>query len=316
MSDYVEYTNEHGEKVRLSREEYQKKVIPHKLHLYWDDKEALRQYAMQLVQDKFTGEAAQAADRLLELFGPIEGALIFRAVVHMQAREFDQAKELLTQCIERFPSSGYAYTNLAKIYAYEGSNEKAFETLETGLMKDPNQETGLDWYISLFQQNNRQEELMRRLKALTEREGAWRPSLLLGRLYLQDGNLLKAMQFYRQAIEKSGQMEDVVMTVTGELGQAQYVYQLIQIAEAYWKPTFETPYAGYNYANALIVTEQKERAIEVLQAMLQHVREEYRPGVAQYLEKLGGQSKRQEENKQEQTVQQPAEKKRWWKIWK
>ncbi|UFJ42986.1 hypothetical protein LOK74_11025 [Brevibacillus humidisoli] len=314
MSEYIEFTNEHGEKVQISREEYQKNVIPHQLHQYWDDKEALRQFAMQLVQDKFTTEAAQAADRLLELYGPIEGALVFRAVVHMQAGEFQRAKELLSTCIERFPASGTSYTNLAKIYAYEGAGEKAFETLEAGLMKEPNQENGLDWYVSHFQESNRRDELLQRLKVLAEREGAWRPQLILGRLFLQDGNLHKAMEFYRQAIERSGQMEDVVMKVTGELGQAQYVYQLIQIAEQYWQPTFQFPFAGFNYANALIVTEQKERAAEVLEAMEPHVREEYRPAVEKHLAQLTAGNA--EPSEMEQPQQADSEKKPWWKRWK
>lgn len=318
MSDYIEFTNEFGQRIEMSREDYQKKIIPHTLEMYWDDKEKLRQFAMELVRHKFPEQAATAADRLIELYGPIESALIFRSVVHMQAREFDLAKKMLTACLERFPTSASASTNLAKIYAFEGDQEKAFTTLEAGLNKDPNHENALDMYIESFQAANQKEELLRRLELLAQREQAWRPQLLLGKLYLQD-NLLKAIQFYTEAIQRCPDKEPVVIAVTGELGQAGYVYQLIQIAEKYFSPTFRFPYAGLNYANALIATDQKEKAVSVLQSMQQHVAEEYRPLVVQFMERFslaGAAAGAEAEAESPESGEAAAHpKKHWWKFW-
>lgn len=315
MSDYIEFTNEFGHRVEISREEYQKKIIPYNLEMYWEDKDKLRQFAMELVRDQFPEQAAVAADRLIELYGPIESALIFRSVVHMQAREFEQAKALLLTCLERFPTSGAAFTNLAKIYAFEGDQQKSFATLEAGLIKDPNQESGLDMYVELLAANKK-EELFKRLEDLGQREHAWRPQLLLGRLYLLEGNLLRAVQFYKEAIERCPEREAVVIAVTGELGQAGYVYQLIQIAEHYWSDAFVFPYAGFNYANALIATDQKEKALSILQAMQQHVAEEYRPLIEQFVEKLShvSLSKSVASESAETSTEQIA-KKTWWKFW-
>lgn len=251
MSEYITFTNEYGQAVQVSREDYQKKIIPHNLEMYWDDKEMLRQFAMELVRDQFPEQAGIAADRLLEMYGPIESAIIFRAVVHMQAKEFDRAKAILLDCLERFPSSGTACTNLAKIYAFEGEEAKAFEILEAGLFKDPNQENGLEMYIESFLQFNKQDELTQRLEALAEKEGAWRPKLHLARLAMKQENLLKAMQQYKEAIEGNKEKDEIVMTVTGELGQAGYVYQLIQICENYWSPDFGFPYSGFNWKSVV-----------------------------------------------------------------
>ncbi|NGQ94793.1 tetratricopeptide repeat protein [Brevibacillus sp. SYP-B805] len=317
MSDYIEFTNEFGHRIQMSREDYEKKIIPHNLELYWDDREKLRQFAMELVRDRFPKQAAIAADRLLELYGPIESALNFRAVVHMHAGEFDQAKTLLLTCLDRFPASGHAHTNLAKIYAMEGDREKAFATLEAGLFKDPNQENGLELYVESFLAMNRREELFERLEQLGQREGAWRPQLIMGRLYLQDENLLKAMQMYKEAIERSRGEEAVVIAVTGELGQAGYLYQLIQIAEQYWSPEFRFPYTGFNYAHALIQTDQREKAAAVLQAMRQHVAEAYQPMVEQFLSRLSEDLAAQhtEAGQEAQPAGEPV-KKTWWKFWK
>ncbi len=319
MSDYIEFTNEFGHRVEMSREEYQKKIIPYNLEKYWEYKDKLRQFAMELVRDQFPEQAAIAADRLIELYGPIESALIFRSVVHMQAREFDQAKSLLLTCLERFPTSGAANTNLAKIYAFEGDHEKAFSTLEAGLIKDPNQESGLDMYIELLTATKK-EELFKRLEDLGQREHAWRPQLLLGRLHLKEENLLKAVQFYKEAIERCPEREAVVIAVTGELGQAGFVYQLIQIAEQYWSEEFMFPYAGFNYANALIATDQKEKAVSILQVMQQHVAEDYRPLVRQFLEKLSQQPLPQPSTSEPPSpasspASSPTAKKNWWKFW-
>jgi len=69
MSDFVTFTNEFGQTVQMSREDYQKKVIPANLDRYWDDKDKLRDFAMELAKEQFHEEAASAADRLLELYG-------------------------------------------------------------------------------------------------------------------------------------------------------------------------------------------------------------------------------------------------------
>lgn len=313
MSEYVEFTNEHGHRIQMSREDYRKKVIPHNLHLYWDDKEKLRQFAMELVRDRFTEEAAQAADRLLELFGPIEAALIFRAVVHMQAQEMESAKKILHLCMERFPSSGQAYTNLAKIMAFEGSMEKAMELLEAGLVKDPNQEHGLEWYVELLTEQNRKDEITHKLKALGEREGAWLPQLILGRLALKEENLLLAMESFQTALERVEGREDIVINVTGELGKAGYLYQLIQIAEKYFRPDFVFPYVAFNYANALIATEQPEKALEVLLSIREHVHEEYRPAVEEFIKKLSPALKDAPQPTEE--TAKDSQKKPWWKVW-
>lgn len=319
MSDFVTFTNEFGHSIEMSREDYQKKVIPHNLDMYWDEKEKLRDFAMELVKDQFHEQAAVAADRLLELYGPIESALIFRAVVHMQAKEFDRAKSILTDCLERFPSSGTACTNLAKIYAYEGDEAKAFETLNTGLHKDPNQENGLNMYVESFLHSGKKEELRAQLEALSGKEGAWRPQLHLARLALTEENLLKAMHWYTLAIEGSKDRFEVVMTVTGELGQAGYVYQLIQICEKFWTPEFPLPYAGFNYANALLATDQKEKAIAILRNMQEHLPDNYKPMVDHFLARVPGAQEVEAAAQQKVADSQsadPASKKSWWKFWK
>ncbi|USG63724.1 hypothetical protein NDK47_16255 [Brevibacillus ruminantium] len=318
MSEFVTFTNEHGQSVQLSREDFQKKIIPQNLDKFWDDKEKLRDFAMELVREKFSEQAAVAADRLLELYGPIESALIFRSVVHMQAGEYEQAKKMLLDCLERFPSSGTACTNLAKLYALEGQEAKAFETLEAGLFKDPNQENGLNMYVESFLQFNKREELKRKLEAFMSKEGSWRPQLHSARLAMTEENLLKAMQWYKEAIERAPEKEEVIMTVTGELGQAGYVYQLIQICEQYWSlDSITYPFTGFNYANALLTTDQKEKAITILRQMQEHLSDQYKPMVDHFLARIPGAVDTEAAMKQtaEKAETEVAEKKSKWKFW-
>lgn len=313
MSDLIEFTNEHGQRIELPRELYREKVVLPSLQELWDDKDMLRQFAMDLVSKEFFAEAAEAADRLLELYGPIEPALIFRAVVHMHQQEFDKAKSLLVYVIQNYPNAGSAYTNMAKILVMEGNEEKAFEFLEAGLVKDPNQDNGLDWYVANFVEHGKVKELMERLELIGQEEGAWRPQLIMGRLAMQEGNLLLAMEKYQESITKSGDNEITIMNVTGELGQAGYVYQLIQFAEKYWKPTFEYPYVGFNYANALISTDQKQQAVAVLKEMLPHIQPQFKEVVQNFLDQLPPELL--EEKPEDSTNNETTEKKPWWKVW-
>ncbi|TKI56059.1 hypothetical protein E8L90_11630 [Brevibacillus antibioticus] len=319
MSEFVTFTNELGQTIDMSREDYQKKIIPQNLDKYWDEKEKLRDFAMELVKGQFHEQAAVAADRLLELYGPIESALIFRAVVHMQAREFESAKKILTDCLERFPSSGTACTNLAKIFAFEGDEPKAIETLHTGLHKDPNQENGLNMFVESFVQRGIKDELKGQLEALASKEGAWRPQLQLARLALTEEDLLNAMKWYMVAIEGAKDRFEVVMTVTGELGQAGYVYQLIQICEKFWTPDFPYPYAGFNYANALLATDQMEKAIAILRNMQEHLPDNYKPMVDHFLNRVPGAIEMEAAAQQkdvESQMDDPTAKKSKWKFWK
>jgi len=108
----------------------------------------------------------------------------------------------------------------------------------------------------------------------------------------------------------------VVMTVTGELGQAGYVYQLIQICEEYWTPQFQFPYAGFNYANALLATDQKEKAVAILREMQQHLPDNYKPMVDHFMARIPGMDDVQVEQAAVQPQEQTeAENKRWWKFW-
>ncbi|MET3289907.1 UNVERIFIED_CONTAM: tetratricopeptide (TPR) repeat protein [Brevibacillus sp. OAP136] len=320
MSDFIEFTNEHGQRVQIAREEYEKKIIPQNLEMYWDNPEMLRQFAMELVRDGFGLQGGKAADRLLELYGRIEPALNFRAVAHMQTGELDEAKKVLIECIEKFPESGAAFTNIAKILAYEGEGNKAFEALQQGLVYDPNQESAMDLYVHSFLELEQRELLLERLKELGEIEGAWRPHMVLGRLTLEDGNLLVALQAYREAIKKADDSEEVIMNVTGELGQAGYVYQLIQIAEQFWKPTFAHPFTGFNYANALIATEQGDKAIAVLLEMKESIAEPYKHTVEQFMERLPQEllAKAASQPQVEQAAEEANDnqKKSRWKFWK
>ncbi len=316
MSEFIEFTNEYGQRINMSREDYRTKIIPDMLEAYWNDKEALRQYAAELVRGEFTEEAAKAADRLLELWGPIEPALIFRAIVHMQAKNYDDAKKLLLYTLNEYPSSGVAYTNLAKVFVMQGDEENAFKLLEAGLAVDPNQDNGLDWYVANFLQWDKKEDLLERLKTLADLEGAWRPQLVMGRLALQDGNLLSAMEHFKSALERTGGRADVLMNVTGELGQAGYVYQLIQFAEQYWQPTFENPYPGLNYANALLATDQAAKAVEVVRQMLPHVADTYRPAVEKFLSQLPQEALETQADADAREADGAAEEKKpWWKRW-
>ncbi|WP_139489457.1 tetratricopeptide repeat protein [Brevibacillus dissolubilis] len=318
MSEFIEFHNEDGQTVQMSRDEFREKILPKNLELLWDDKEELRQFAMRLLQDQFTEEASKAADRLVELWGPIEPALVFRSIVHLQAGEFDQAKTLLERVIEIYPESAPAYINLARLYAHEGQEEQAAEFLKRGLLIDPNEENGVNWIVASFMQLGKKEELFERLEELAQHEQAWRPLFVMAQISLREGDLLTGMNMYKRALDRVNGHEELVMNVTGELGQAGYPYQLIQIAEEYYKPTFIVPYTGFNYINALFQTDQKDKALQVLKELQENAQDQFRPLIEDFISKLP-QELFEEPSAQVQTTgsEQTAggDKKPWWKIW-
>ncbi|MGG0754856.1 tetratricopeptide repeat protein [Brevibacillus laterosporus] len=316
MSDFIEFQNEDGQSMQLSREDFQNKIIPKYMDLYWNENEKLREFAMELVRQEFPEHASKAADRLLELYGPIEPAMIFRSIVHMQLGEFPQAQKLLHETIDQYPESATAHLNLARLYAQGGEEHTAGLLLQKSLLIDPNQDNGLEWLTNSFMEAGKKEELYQYLTELGNREGAWRPHYVLALVALKEGDLLTAMNMFKETLDKVNGHEEIVMNVTGELGQAGYVYQLIQISEQYWKPSFERPYAGFNYINALLQTDETKKAINVLKELVEHTREEFKPAVQEYVDRLPQELLEAHQADEKNTVATNGEtKKPWWKVW-
>ncbi|WP_232699694.1 tetratricopeptide repeat protein [Brevibacillus daliensis] len=314
MSEFIQFENEDGQSMEMTRGDFQQKIIPLYMEKYWDDNENLRQFAMELVRKEFPAEATKAAERLLELYGPIEPAMIFRSIVHIQMGEFKEAMALLHETIEKYPQAAPAYLNLARLYGQDGNEQMAGKLLQQTLLIDPNQESALDWLTGSFMEAGKKEELCAYLNELGKREDAWRPHFVLAHISLKDGDLLTAVNMFKETLAKVNGNEQMVMNVTGELGQAGYVYQLIQISEEYWKPSFERPFAGFNYINALIQTDQTEKAMEVLELLVEHTRAEYKETVQEYMDKLPRElfekAEQQKKNAQEAEKDQG---KSWWK---
>ncbi|MFC4077170.1 tetratricopeptide repeat protein [Salinithrix halophila] len=287
--------DELGRLIWTDREEFRQRVIPENLQADWDYPENLYAFTVQLYRDGFLHEADQGADRLLELSGRAEEALLLKGLILKRQDKNTEAEAVLEECVRRYPERGVAYTYLARLYAGQ-SEEKAVTALQKGLEKEPNQATALRLLAHSAKDAEQAVEL---LKPYTELEESWWPQLELGRIYLAQGKVEEAMVEFRSSIEKTRayrgeeglpewEEEVVAMTVSSLLRKYSFDEELIQFSQSYWTPQFLTPFSGLDYAQVLDEKGQERKAVEVVEEMLPFCEANYQPMLQLKIHQLEG----------------------------
>ncbi|MDR6227326.1 tetratricopeptide repeat protein [Desmospora profundinema] len=275
--------DEWGHLIWTDRNEFRHHVIPQNMEADWDHAESLYAFVVQLYKDGFMEEAGRGADRLLELTDRSEEALLLKSLILMRQERDEEAKSLLQECMEQYPERGVAHTYLARIYLADSEREKGILTLREGLNREPNQESALR---VLIQWQNDRDQLKAWLREWSQLEGAWWPPLELGKLLADEGHISEAMERFEQVIDfvktyrndegqPAWEEEVAAMTISACLRKHGHHDELIQFCNRHWSPTYFTPFHGLDYAQSLIETGQRDRAVEVLNQMLQYVDEPY-----------------------------------------
>jgi hypothetical protein len=89
------------------------------------------------------------------------------------------------------------------------------------------------------------------LEEIAAKPGAWRPQLWLARDKLKRGDRAGALSLYDHVLSCADEIPDVLMMVTGDLGNAAALEDLVRLGSPRYQPEVHGPQAGMNLIQAL-----------------------------------------------------------------
>jgi tetratricopeptide (TPR) repeat protein len=262
--------DERGRELQIKRSDWVKNVLGPGIEKAWNDPKELTAQIVQALKDEFVEQVADAADRLVELTHETEDALVVACVVRMEMGDLDRAEKALQRSIAKHGPSGVVLTNLAKVLDRRGAQAESRTTLRRALELDPNQDNALLWWAALAREELGDGAYTAALEELSALPGAWRPQLWLARQKLKAGDRPAALALYDHVLARADEVPDVLMMVTGDLGNAGALEDLVRLAATRYKPEVHGPPAGFNIIQALKQLGQTDEAralVRRLQAM-------------------------------------------------
>ena len=261
--------DERGRELHIRRAAWVESVLSPGLQKAWDDPKQLAGQIAQALHDDFAEQVQQAAEHLLALDHESESVLILAAIVRMECGAFDLAEEAIELSIHKHGSSGSALTNLAKLYERRGDKGKSKATLRRSLDLDPNQDSLL-WWATLAKEERGDAGFIAALEEIAKEPKAWRPQLWIAREKLKQGDRPAALALYEESLASAADRGDVLMMITGDLGNAGALDDLVRLADPHYAPEVHGPRPGMNMARAytqLGRTDEARALVRRLQGM-------------------------------------------------
>jgi tetratricopeptide (TPR) repeat protein len=240
-----------GRELKIKRADWVSGVLGPNLEKHRDNADALYAAIVQALDDDFVEQVQEAARRLVEVDGESERSLVVGAIVKMKLGDLDGARSDLQRSLNKHGDSGYVFTNLAKVEEEAGDKVQSRATLRRGLTLDPNQDNGLLWWAALAREEGGETRYQAALEEIAAIPGAWRPQLWLARERLARGDRPGALALYERVLSSGSGDAGVLMMVTGDLGNAGALEDLIRLAVPVYKPEVHGPPAGLNIVQAL-----------------------------------------------------------------
>lgn len=266
--DMIEIFDDYGRKMMINKEEWRKNILPRNINLNWNDPDALYQDIEIALRDEFFTELIKASERLIAIDKNKERSYIVRSIVLMKNNRNKEAKEILQSYINKYGETGYVLTNLAKAYANENNNQKAEELLLKGLQLDPNQDNAIEWWIAIQNAKGGKPAYLSELKKLSDIKGSWRPQLWLAREALQQKDLPTAIRYYKHVISLAKDEGDVLMQISGDLGQNGYYEEIFKLVLPIYDPKKHNVWPGINILQAYLESKKYEEGEKFLKKML------------------------------------------------
>ena len=242
----------YGRAVSLTREEYRSRVLPATLRKNWDNPPGLYGAIVQGLRDDFAADLLDASEHLVEIDPDPERATTARGIVLMKTGDADGAEEVLRRYHGQHDPSGVILTNLAKVAAERGDDERAHDLLAEALQIDPNLENGLLWWAALAREQGGEGAYLEALEAIAEVQGSWRPQLWMARHRLDEGDLTGALELYNSVLELAADQSDALLMISGDLGNAGYVDQVFELVLPRYVPERHALSVGFNLLNACV----------------------------------------------------------------
>lgn len=236
----------HGRELQVTRSDWRDKMLLPQLETKWHDADELYQLIVNALGDDFVAEIEPASRRLLEVDPIVERSHVIRAIVLMKLGALDAAEGVLLDAAAKVGETGSILTNLAKVQDSRGDKQTADATLWKAIELDPNQDNGLGWWLARARERDGDAGYLAALARVAALPGSWRASLYLGRHRLGAGDVSTALDLFRTVLARAAQDRDALLTISGDLGNAGKVAELIELTGPYYDPAVHGPQVGMN----------------------------------------------------------------------
>jgi tetratricopeptide (TPR) repeat protein len=262
----IKVFDEYGREVFLTREQWKDSVLLGNLEQKRDDPEQLYGMLVGALQDGFVADVIPYAEHLWRTDPiPSRGATVL-GIVYMKTDRLEDAAKVLDEFLSLHGEDGVVLTNLAKVHSQRGDDANAESVLWRALEVDPNQDNGLDWYAAIHRDRGGETSALDAYRRVAALPGSWRALLWLARYALEGKNLMEAESLYAEVLERIGNPPppDVLMQISGDLGNNGYLAEIIRLVEPHFDPAFHGLQVGNNLIKANLDLGQAEIARRVL----------------------------------------------------
>lgn len=268
----------YGREMFISREHWRKDVLPGSVEKAWNDPDQLYGIIFTALNDGFRSDVVSAAKQLYKIDPDRSRGTCVWAIVLKEEGRLDDSENVLRDYLKKYGEEGVIVTNLAKIYARRKDNAKAEELLWHALELDPNQDTGMGWYEVIHRERGGDAASQAALQRIAALPKSWRAQLWLARKALQSTQLDRALDYYRESLSRIGRPvpTDVLMQISGDLGNAAHLPELLALTEPLFDPTVHGIQVGNNLIKAHVDLGQLEAAKQIIERLYALKRPDWR----------------------------------------
>lgn len=278
---FLKGTDENGKPIHVSRDEWKDKVLPEMIEQTWDDLNMLYSVISLACDNDMPDQVLDAARHAYETDTIAERASTMYSIVLIRNGLYADALKVLEDYIQKEGKTATILSCLARTHKLMGQNDLFSQTLIEAIDLDPNDEIILTWWLENQREGQENPDDKAALLEIAKKDGTWRAQTWLAHMAIENNEKFEAIDFYKQALEKSDACQEAVTLSAMDLVQAGHVIELIDLMEQFYDPVKHEVDAGIHLVQAYIQTGQKIKGIQ----MLNHV-EAKRPELGEQIFKM------------------------------
>lgn len=274
----IRFFDEHGREYYITKQQWRDKVLLGNLEKARNNPEQLYNLIITAIRDNFFDVAVPYAEHLKKIDPVPSRAATILGIVYMETNRLDDAKQVLEEFIAKHGEDGIVLTNLAKVYSRKGNNAQSEIILWHALELDPNQDNGLLWYVMMEKERLGEGADIEAYRRIAKLPRSWRARLWLARDALQRSDVATAQRLYEEALTLVGHPKppDLLMQMTGDLGNAGLIAEIIQLASPHFDANIHGIQTGNNLIKAYLELGQVENAKLILEQLYTQKRPDWK----------------------------------------
>src|SRR5688572_19507880 len=276
-----------GRVVEVGREAWRKDVLLPNLQANRGNPDELFNLIVGALNDDFAADALDSARHLAQNDPQPPRAAALLGAVLLQVKDFAGARDVLEQALARHADDAYLLANLARAHAALGDEERAQKLIWLALAQLPNEESSLNWLITLANARGGQQAVLEAYTRAAALPGSWRAQLYLARYGLERGDLAGAQAFYEEALGRANPMPpDLLMQMSGDLGNRGHTQLLVQLTQPRFDAVAHGLQVGNNLLRAYIELGMLPEARKLLEQLYAQQRPDWREHLMHWEQKL------------------------------